>query len=173
MGIHVGSLFAANPDVWYKLDEGKLNLATNTVYSTGGLTSSLGTNGNVGGTLGWITNGLPPVPPPGSSAALSLSGANFIRTDYSGISGNSARTVAAWIRPATVQTNANATIVSWGPNTTGRRFDLRLAGTGSPNQIRLEITGGAVVGTNNVADGNWHHVAVTFSNAGTLGSLKF
>jgi len=173
MSIHIGSLFAATPDVWYKLDEGKLNLSTNTVYSTGGLTSSLGTNGNVGGTLGWITNGLPPVPPPGSSAALSLSGANFIRTDYSGIAGNSARTVAAWIRPATVQTNTNATIVSWGPNTTGRRFDLRLAGTGSPNQIRLEITGGAVVGTNNVADGNWHHVAVTFPNAGTLGSLKF
>jgi arylsulfatase A-like enzyme len=66
----------------------------------------------------------------------------------------------------------NPTLVSWGPNTTGKRFDLRLVGSSSPNQLRLEITGAALNGTANVADGNWHHVAVTLPAGGTLGSMQ-
>jgi len=168
----LADVFGATPAVWYRLDEGALNPATNTIYSTGGTVSSVGTNGNTTGNLSWVTTGLAPVPAPGTVAALSLSGANYIRTDYQGISGNNARTITAWINPAIAQTNSNPTIVSWGPNTTGKRFDLRLVGSSSPNQIRLEITGAAVNGTANVADGNWHHVAVTFPAGGTLGSIQ-
>jgi len=170
--IFLQNLFATTPTVWFKLDEGALNPATNKIYSTGGSVSSAGTNSSATGNLSWVTNNLPPVPPPGTVAALSLSGANYIRTDFSGISGNNARSVTAWIKPALAQANANPTIVSWGPNITGQRFDFRLTGNSSPNQLRLEITGAALNGTANVVDGNWHHVAVTFPAGGTLGGIK-
>jgi hypothetical protein len=168
----MANIFGATPAVWYRLDEGALNSTTNTIYSTGGTVTSVGTNGNTSGNLGWATTGLAPVPTPGTTAALSLSGVNYLRTDYQGISGNNARTITAWIKPATAQTYANPTIVSWGPNTTGKRFDFRLVGAGSPNQIRVEISGASLNGTANVADGNWHHVAVTFPAGGTLGSIQ-
>ncbi|MFN3407784.1 MAG: beta strand repeat-containing protein [Limisphaerales bacterium] len=158
---------------WFKLDEGAVDPTTNIVYSS--VSTNTGTtNGNSGtGNLGWATTGLAPValvPPTNSTrgtvAALSLAGTNAIRTTAGGVLGGTAvpRSVAAWIKVVGTQ-NANPTIVGWGPNTTGQRFDLRIIASGTNFLPRIELTGsGSFSGTKNVGDGNWHHVVVSYAN---------
>lgn len=160
---------AANPVAWFKLNEGSGNSVSSAV---GGYTGS-------GTSLGWATTGLAPVPliPPanntrGTTAASSLNGtlASAITTTYNGISGTAARTVAAWINAGQAQNN-NPTIVGWGPNATGNRFDLRLAGadgTTAGGNLRMEVTGGGsfqTTGQTALTNGAWHHVAVTYNGS--------
>jgi len=86
---------------------------------------------------------------------------------YKGITGTQARTVALWINSPAMGQSSHATLVSWGREGTstgdnGERFDLRL----DNGQLRLEVQGGAIVGTTNLNDGEWHHVAVTWASGG-------
>jgi len=80
---------------------------------------------------------------------------------YKGILGQQSRTVSAWIKT----TDPDGVIVAWGPfGTVGARWVFCVDQYG---RLRLEIGGGAVVGTQNVCDGSWRHVAVVFDNDGT------
>ena len=95
--------------------------------------------------------------------ALHFDGSNdFIRIpDYYGVNGTIDRTVEAWI-----QTNNSSDpiqIFEWGANLSGRKWGGRL----DNGQLRAEVGDGYIVGTTNVADGSWHHVAVVFQNDGT------
>jgi hypothetical protein len=86
--------------------------------------------------------------------------------------GDAPRTIMAWIR--TSPANENQTIFGYGANSNGQRFSLRTNGSaGSPaNQpLRLEVQGGFIVGSTNLNDGNWHHIAVVcddFDSSGTM-----
>jgi len=179
----ISCLHAASPLVWFPLDEGAINNTTNIVHDkVSGLTGT--TNGNSGtGNLGWNTAGLGPVPllppvtgTPGTYAALSLSGTNAIRTTASvialGLTNTNPRTVAAWVKLAGSQVTANPTIVGWGPNTTGQRFDLRITASGTNWLPRIELTSsGSFSGTSNLYDGNWHHVAVVYAPGASASAL--
>ncbi|UOK42375.1 MULTISPECIES: LamG-like jellyroll fold domain-containing protein [Flavobacterium] len=96
--------------------------------------------------------------------SINLDGVNdFIQTNYSGISGSSARTVEAWIK-TTANANPSAggvqqIITDWGTNSSGSRFTFNILNN---NAIRLEINGGSVNGTIPVNNGTWHHVAVVY-----------
>ncbi|NVK26460.1 MAG: T9SS type A sorting domain-containing protein [Flavobacteriia bacterium] len=96
--------------------------------------------------------------------ALNFDGADdYVFSNYSGVSGSSARTVEAWIR-TTANCNPNNggvqnVIVDFGTFTVDNRFTLNLLWN---NSIRLEIGGSGVSGTTPVNDGQWHHVAVTY-----------
>jgi hypothetical protein len=69
--------------------------------------------------------------------------------------GTSARTTAAWIK-----TTGTGAIIAWGPNTTSIKWMMRVESAASfTGALRLEIGGGSVVGTKNLRDGLWHHVA--------------
>lgn len=86
--------------------------------------------------------------------------------------GSDPRTVMAWVRTAPAQ--ENSTIFGYGANTNGARFSFRTTGSaGSPNnqRLRLEVQGGAIVGTTNLNDDQWHHVALVcddFNNDGSM-----
>ena len=70
-------------------------------------------------------------------------------------SGTSARTTAAWIK-----TTGTGAIIAWGPNTTSLKWHMRLeAAVSFTGALRLEVGGGSVVGTKDLRDGQWHHVA--------------
>lgn len=84
---------------------------------------------------------------------------------YYGITGNNPRTIETWIK--TGVTNKN--IAVWGSNSSGKRFTFRVDATGG---LRVEISGGYVIGATNVADDNWHHVAVVF-NGVDLNDISF
>jgi len=72
-----------------------------------------------------------------------------------GVPGSTDRTVAAWIRT----TRPDADIVSWGQfGVEGRSWVLRVHESGN---LSLDIGGARIVGSTDVCDGTWHHVAAT------------
>lgn len=85
-------------------------------------------------------------------------------TSYKGILGTNPRTVSAWIKT----TALNAAIFSWGNDSNGERWGLRVQdGNGLAGAIRVEVNGGYIVGNVAVNDGEWHHVAATWEDDGT------
>lgn len=81
-------------------------------------------------------------------------GTNYLEANtYTGISGSSPRTIEAWIRTTT----GDKEIVSWGSDISGQKWVFRLNNLG---QLRVEINSGSRVGTTDLRDGNWHHVAM-------------
>ena len=98
--------------------------------------------------------------PGGGTGSLLLDGVNDQATafGYTGVTGTSARTFMAWINTATAIDDA---ILSWGTNSTGQKWVVRIndnAGNGTVGGIRVEVNGGFRIGSQNLVDGNWHHV---------------
>lgn len=83
---------------------------------------------------------------------------------FNGISGAGSRTVAAWVKTTYAGGSGDRPIIAWGANTTGNKWTFLMNTAG---RLRLECTGGWVVGTRLINDGQWHHVAATFANDGT------
>ena len=98
--------------------------------------------------------------------ALSLNTNDFVQTTFSSISGNSSRTVEAWIKTtANCVPNAGGvqqTIVDWGTFLTGQRFTVNLLWA---NALRIEVGGNGLSGSIPVNDGVWHHVAVVYNSS--------
>ena len=98
--------------------------------------------------------------------ALEFTGSgDFVEmTGYEGVTGTNPRTMTAWVRTTT----PNRTILSWGLNVAGQKWRIRSDATGG---LRAEVNGGYHYGVTNIADGQWHHVAVTFEDDGTPDAL--
>jgi arylsulfatase A-like enzyme len=80
-------------------------------------------------------------------------------------SGASARTITAWVKATPGTSGA---IVAWGPNTNTKKWHFRLeSATANTGALRVEVTGGYIIGTRDLRDGQWHHVACTFTNDGS------
>ncbi|MFD2892898.1 LamG-like jellyroll fold domain-containing protein [Flavobacterium chuncheonense] len=102
--------------------------------------------------------------------ALHFDGVNdYVQTDVLPMTGNTARTVEAWIKttknslPTGQGGLGQSVITDWGsisPN--GYRFTFNLLFN---NAIRLEVAGNGISGNIAVNDGNWHHVAVVWDPA--------
>ena len=82
-------------------------------------------------------------------------------TDYVPISGAADRAVTAWVRMVSTDVQG---IVAWGQIAGQSKWVIRLSTKG---QLRLEIEGAAIKGNSRLADGEWHHIAVSFANDGT------
>ena len=94
--------------------------------------------------------------------SLLLNGSTQYATSTSGgPTGTSSRTVECWIRSST-NIATQQVMVDMGNMTTGRRFTFNLIYNG---KIRIEVGGNGFHTSSNVADGKWHHVAVTFNNS--------
>ncbi|MCA9246764.1 MAG: NPCBM/NEW2 domain-containing protein, partial [Planctomycetales bacterium] len=118
-------------------------------------------NGTVNGAT-WMNEG------GARGGVFSFDGTNdeIVLTGYQGITGRDPRTVTAWVQ-TTAQNNA---IVAWGNNANAQKFVFRLndnAGNGQVGALRLEVNGGFIIGTTDLRDGQWHHVAVTWENDGS------
>lgn len=85
------------------------------------------------------------VTPNTSDAAVSVG--------YNGVPGEEPRTIMAWIK-----TSDSGIIAQWGNHSAmnGEQFIFRVFN----GVLRASVKGGNVNGTTNVADGNWHHVAL-------------
>ena len=80
-------------------------------------------------------------------------GDGVLVTGYKGIGGSNPRTVCAWIKT----TDTEGEIVSWGQGgIPGGRWVFR---TQPEGVLRVEIGGGAIVGSTIVSDDQWHHIA--------------
>ena len=80
---------------------------------------------------------------------------------YKGVDGGNSRSVCAWIKT----TDIGGEIISWGSNgVDGGRWDFMTDGSGF---LKLQVGGGAIVGSTFVCDGQWHHIAVVLDSDGT------
>lgn len=101
--------------------------------------------------------------------ALDFDGTDdYVETTYSGISGNAARTVEAWIK-TTANCDPNNggnqnVITDWGTASTGGRFTMNVLFNNGP---RIEVSGSGLNSKTAVNDGNWHHIAVVYNPSAT------
>ena len=75
---------------------------------------------------------------------------------YKGISGSNPRTVTAWVRNESNE--SNPAIVRWGTlGTSGAQW---FNGITAEGKLRAAVWGGSILGDTEIDDGTWHHVAI-------------
>ncbi|HUV65784.1 MAG TPA: LamG domain-containing protein [Sedimentisphaerales bacterium] len=92
------------------------------------------------------------------------SGSSFVNVaGYPGVVGTQSRTVSAWIK-----THLTGEIASWGQNVAGQKWIFRVQeSNGVIGAIRIEVNGGYIVGSTDVRDEQWHHVAAILIDDGS------
>jgi hypothetical protein len=98
--------------------------------------------------------------------AFHFNGSNYaVATGYKGITGGANRTIEAWIKTGVTGKD----IISWGSNNTAKKWIFRVNSTGG---LRVEINGGYTIAATNLADNQWHHVAMVM-NGSSLNNIQF
>jgi hypothetical protein len=92
---------------------------------------------------------------------------DHIQTNWPGISGRSARSVAVWLRlPADKPALKRESILVWGDTGEfGGKFEVGWnfhPDLGQVGALRINCGPGYVVGSTDLRDGRWHHLAVVF-----------
>jgi len=75
---------------------------------------------------------------------------------YKGISGSNPRTVTAWVRDESNE--SNLAIVRWGTLRTGGAQWFN--GITAEGKLQAAVWGGSILGDTEIDDGTWHHVAI-------------
>ena len=128
-----------------------------------------GNDGTLVGGAAWTAVDVAPAAA-GSTAAIQFDGVDdqINMLGYKGVTGTNPRSMSAWIRTASTSPNQDMSIMSWGNNSGGQKWNFRIQqGAGRPGTIRVEVNGGYIVGATVVTDGQWHHVAATWENDGS------
>jgi hypothetical protein len=100
--------------------------------------------------------------------ALEFSGTSGQRVEiegYEGILGTQNRTAMAWVK-----TTGFGDWISWGQNTNTQKWIGRIndnAGNGTVGALRTECSGGYIISTTVVNDGEWHHLAAVLESDGS------
>ena len=155
----------SNLDSWWKLDE---TSATTVADSSGSGSSShtavlIGTDGS----SNWTDQG-PPVSRQGKfGGALTLDGTNDYgyTSGYKGITGSTRRTLSLWFKTST----ANKPILQYGASGTGTLFKVSINGSGA---AVVDLGGVSITGGSSLANGAWHHLAVSVPESGNSGGVK-
>lgn len=115
-------------------------------------------HGTIQGDAQWTTDGK-------FGGGLELDGVDdeVVITGYKGIGGTTPRTTVLWYR--TTQQGGQR-LVCWGANADTNKYHVRLHDT---NTLRVETQGGQLYSnTPDLADGNWHHLAVVLPEDSTM-----
>ncbi len=110
-----------------------------------------------------------PSTPFGQTSSVAFNGSDsYIQTDFAGIGGGDWRSVAFWVRTEDLATHG---LVAWGDSTAnGEKYHIRVndsEANGPLGAIRTEVQGGYIVGSANIADGQWHHIAAVLPDDGS------
>jgi hypothetical protein len=127
---------------WWKLDEG---IGTTVVDYSGNNHHGKFTFGQVE----WV-DGI-------DGGALNFPSGWVETTEYEGVLGTQNRTVTAWIN-----TTGYGDYISWGENVNTQKWICRVqdsADNGTVGALRTECSGGYIIGSTVLTDGQWHHVA--------------
>lgn len=101
-----------------------------------------------------------------SGSALSFDGqGSYAESAYRGIGGGQPRTVCFWLKvPEDFSVKQGFGIVAWGRHARpGEVWQLSvnpLEQDGPIGRLRLGLIGGQVIGSSDLRDGRWHHIAV-------------
>lgn len=128
-----------------------------------------------GGTAAYATGNTSP----NTVKAYSFNGTdNNLSSTWTGITGTAARSASVWVNLAGADVTAagGMTIFEWGTKADLVGFELRVADFGASNPTLRFEAGGTTArahATNGVvADGTWHHVAITFPAGGSSANVK-
>jgi ferric-dicitrate binding protein FerR (iron transport regulator) len=92
----------------------------------------------------------------------------FASSDYPGVAGSQARTVACWIRLQPAGPNKKSGpngIVAWGVNHSSGKWQIawnKAKGQGTIGAPRVEFGDGFAIGSTDLRDDRWHHLAVVY-----------
>jgi hypothetical protein len=134
--------------------------------SSGDIARDMSGNGNEG-----VVNGSAEWMPSGGvvNGVLEFDGVDdYVEiSDYKGVTGGKSRTVSAWIK-----TSSKGTIASWGTSgSAGAKWILHLNSTvsssGVNGALRVSVGAGKIVGTTDLRDDQWHHVAAVLVDDGS------
>jgi Concanavalin A-like lectin/glucanases superfamily len=101
-------------------------------------------------------------------SALSFDGEDdYVQTEFPGISGDAPRTVAFWVKvPTDFRIKNGYALVCWGSTVEeGEAWQISVnpkAETGELGRLRVGRIGEPIIGTTDLRDDRWHHVAVVF-----------
>ncbi len=143
----------AGPVAHWKLDDGEGTVA---VDSSG--------NGNDGVLVGdpqWVAGTIGA----GALEFAGISGQHVEIEGYDGILGTQNRTVMAWVK-----TTGYGDWISWGQNVNSQKWIGRVndnAGNGAVGALRTECSGGYIISTTVLTDGEWHHITSVLESAGS------
>lgn len=89
----------------------------------------------------------------------------YAESGYKGIQGGKARTVCSWVRvPKDFSDRQGFGIISWGNSKrAGETWQISinpLKSDGQLGRLRLGLKGGQIIGSTDLRDGEWHHIAV-------------
>ncbi|PQO43487.1 LamG-like jellyroll fold domain-containing protein [Blastopirellula marina] len=94
---------------------------------------------------------------------------DFLQTELPGIAEDHPRTICFWVRiPKNALPEQAYSMISWGDwSKLGGKFQVgwnaqQFVKAGVQGAIRTEISGGYVIGSNDLRDGQWHHVAIVY-----------
>ncbi len=126
------------------------------VGSTVADVSGQGRNGTLNGGPAWSAGKI--------NGGITLDGIDDSMTmaNYAGVSNSAPRTISAWIKTGSTASQA---IVSYGKDETYKKFIFGVEGNSPAGALRCEVNGGNIIGHMNVADGQWHHVAVSLESS--------
>ncbi|MBI4582129.1 MAG: LamG domain-containing protein, partial [Planctomycetes bacterium] len=99
--------------------------------------------------------------------ALDFNGTgDYVSSSHPGIGGAAPRTVSLWVRTTAASAGP---AVAWGSDDApGGKWYVSLNADpqqGAVGAVRTDVGGGHIVGTTDVADGRWHHLASVFAGA--------
>lgn len=98
-------------------------------------------------------------------SAISFSGQDdYIQTEFPGFGGSSARTVSLWVKvPTDLKATEGYALVSWGAHSSpGDTWQVSInpdEKDGPVGSLRVGTHRGEVVGSTDLRDGAWHHLA--------------
>ena len=178
LGLAVGSILLAgtsraalvdNLELYYSFD--------NDTIAAGGINDLSGNNrdGSPRLSSGGLSFSADVAGPLGGGLSLSNNDTDLIDAAWTGIAGNTDRTVSFWTKKT--GTTDTTVFVEWGVNTNGNRFSVTQeisanqpsTGASLPGGVRTELQGdyrSTPAAGPNIADGNWHHVAVVLDYDG-------
>lgn len=93
---------------------------------------------------------------------------SFARSDYPGVGGAQPRTVACWLRLQPGDSNNRPLpngIIAWGVRRSVGKWQIAWntnAGQGTVGAPRVEFGDGFAIGSTDLRDGRWHHLAVVY-----------
>ncbi len=92
---------------------------------------------------------------------------SYAEAEYKGIQGGKARTVCCWIKvPEDFSPLQGFGIISWGnPKEIGETWQISVnpwKRDGQVGRLRLGLQGSQIIGSTDLRDGQWHHIAVVF-----------
>jgi len=102
----------------------------------------------------------------------------YTESGYRGIEGSLPRTVALWLRLPKGDASAGMGVLSWGSATEYGVWQIAVnwSNDDSLGRLRVGTYKGRIVGTTDLRDGEWHHVAVVLGpgpRAGVPGNVFF